>query len=196
MLAPSNLTEFVVLPSASAAPVQVVAAVAPAAAVRFSGKDTLRLDWVSANPFVFTSVRVNVDTALRATAAGENDALTEGATGFTASGVGQALARVPAELGAELLAELDVNSTVSVSVLPAESVIVNVSVPGTGLMVTWALLAPLSMMLAGEALQRNVAMSRGLGVAPLVLQAATLPLALMTAPAAMLFGSTMTPIGF
>jgi hypothetical protein len=94
---------------------------------------------------------VSVDTVLCTVVAGENDSLTSGATGATVMAAGQAVALVPAEDGAAVVAVSAVSVTVSVSMFPAESVTVNVKVPAAGLTVTRALSAPLTMRFDGEA---------------------------------------------
>src|ERR1700734_470273 len=94
---------------------------------------------------------VSVDTELFTVTAGENDALTVGATGATVMAAGHAVALVPADTGAVLAALSAVSVTVSVSMFPAESVRVKVKVPGAGLTMTRAVFAPLTMRLEGEA---------------------------------------------
>ncbi len=85
--------------------------------------------------------------------AGEKDCATVGADGVTFNSAGQAVALLPADVGAVLLAELAVAKvTVSVSTLPAESVTVSVRIPpAEGFTVTCGVEAPPTMMLAGVA---------------------------------------------
>lgn len=94
-------------------------------------------------------VTTSVAGAFAATLAGENAALTVGAAGVTVMGAMHALALVPAEDGAMVLAPPAVNVTTAVSVLPAESVTTRFSVPAP-LEVTFAcgLVAPELMVTA------------------------------------------------
>ena len=195
MFALARLTEVAVLLSESAAPVQEVAGAAPVATLRFAGSVSAKCEPVSAKPFELTSVSVSIDTLFRVTVDGENDSLTVGAFGLTVSAPGQALALVPADTGAVLVAPPAVSVTVSTSTLPSESVTDNVSVPGAGFTLTCALLAPLTMRLAGEALHAYEAMLKGAGGVASPSQPATLPLASRVAPAVRFFGITITPIG-
>jgi D-serine deaminase-like pyridoxal phosphate-dependent protein len=89
-----------------------------------------------------------METEFSPTLAGEKDSVTVGADGLTLKSAGQAVALVPADVGAVLLAELAVPKvTVSISTFLAESVTVNVRIPpATGLTVTCGLVAPLTMM--------------------------------------------------
>lgn len=70
-----------------------------------------------------------MDATFSPTLAGENAALTVGDAGATVLGVWHAVAEVPAEDGAVLVAPLELKVTTAVSVLLAESVTVRVSVP-------------------------------------------------------------------
>ena len=151
MFAAARLTDVVVLVSEAAAPPQLVVAAGAVATLRFAGSVSAKLDCVSANPLVFESVIVRVDATLFAVVAGENDSLTVGAAGLTLIAAGHAVALVPAEIGAVLVALSAVSVTVSVSMLPAESVTIRFKVPAAGLTVTLAPFAPLTMRLDGEA---------------------------------------------
>src|ERR1700677_4768262 len=124
MFALARLTEVVVLESDTAAPPQVVAAAGVVASVRFVGSVSAKLDCVSAKPLAFESVMVSVDTTSLAVVAGANDSLTVGAAGATVMAAGHAVALLPAELGAVLVALSAVSVSVSVSMFPAESVTV------------------------------------------------------------------------
>ena len=86
---------------------------------------------------------VSVEATFSPTVAGENASVTVGGVGATVSGVGHAVAAVPAEDGAAVVAPVDVNVTVAVSWLFAESVTVSVNVPAIplGTTVTCAALA-------------------------------------------------------
>jgi hypothetical protein len=94
---------------------------------------------------------VSVDTALVTVVAGANDALTVGATGATVMAAGHAVALVPADVGAVLVALSEVSVTVSVSMFPAESVTLKVKVPAAGFTVTRSVAAPLTIRFDGEA---------------------------------------------
>src|ERR1700690_539225 len=195
MVAPLNLSEVVVLVSDIPVPVQVVDAAVAAGISRLPGSVTLMLDWMSVNPFGFDKVISRVETAFSPTLAGEKDSVMVGANGLTWSAAGHAVALVPADAGAVLVAE-PAGGKVTVSTLPAESVTVNVRVPpATGLTVTCGMAWPLTIMFAGAEVHLYEAMLSGTGVAALGSQAATLPLASMTLPGATLAGITMTPIG-
>jgi len=76
---------------------------------------------------------VSVEATFSPTLPGENASVTVGGITVTVSGVGHAVAAVPAEDGAVLVAPVDVNVTVAVSWLFAESVTVNVNVPAVPL---------------------------------------------------------------
>ena len=151
MFASASCTDVEVEVSAAAAPVHVVVGVLPSGTARFAGRVRLRADCVSAKPLLFDSVTVRVDGELVTMLAGENYSLTVGAAGCRVSAAGHAVALVPAEVGAVLVAVVAVSVTVSVSAFPAESVTIRVKVPGAGSTVTCALLAPLTMRLDGEA---------------------------------------------
>ena len=97
--------------------------------VTSAGKDTVIPDWVSAKPLALLKVTTSMAGTFAATLAGENAALSVGAAGVTVMGAMQALALVPAEDGAVVLAPPALKLTTAVSVLPAESVTTSVSVP-------------------------------------------------------------------
>lgn len=112
--------------------------------LRFAGSVSLNADWVSAKSFEFLKVMVSVEATFSPTLAGENSELTVGAAGVTVMGVGQAVAAVPADEGAALVAPVELKLTTAVSLLLAESVTVSVKVPAApvGTTVTCAALAP------------------------------------------------------
>jgi hypothetical protein len=196
MFAPLKETAVELFVSERAAPVHVVDGAGAGASVSPGGSATCRLDWVSAKPLAFAIVTVSVDAEFGATVAGEKFSVTVGGSGVTASGAGQALFGPPELDGAELVAVLAVSVTVSVSLFPALSVTVSMSVPGDGSMVTLAVAAPLTMMPAGTADQAKEAMASATGVAAPASQPATLELASTTLPAPRVAGSTMTAMGF
>jgi len=72
---------------------------------------------------------VSVEATFSPTLAGENASVTVGGVGANVNGVGHAVAAIPAEDGAVVVAPLDVKVTVAVSVLAAESVTLSVNVP-------------------------------------------------------------------
>jgi hypothetical protein len=83
---------------------------------------------------------VSMEAAFSPTPAAENASETVGGAGVTAREPGQAVALLPAEAGAALVAVLGVTVTVALSLAPAESVTVSlsISVPLPGTMVTCA----------------------------------------------------------
>jgi hypothetical protein len=201
MLALLNAVLVVVDVNAIVAPVQVVAASGAAGwpdvlMVRPLGNVVLKFDCVSAKPLVLASVIVSVEVAFGATVAGENDSVIVGAAGSTAKLAGQAVAALPdAEGGAELVAIPFVKLTVSISVLPAESVIVSVKFPVPPVTVTLELFAPLLIRPAGLLDQAYEAMLSGAAGTALELQPGRLALASRMLPAETVAGITMTPIG-
>src|ERR1019366_9097228 len=133
MVAPLSLSEAEVLVSDIPVPVQVVAGIS-----RLPGSVALMPDWISVKPLGFDKVITRFETAFSPSLAGEKDSVTVGADGLTLRAAGHAVALVPADAGAVLVAEPAVGKlTVSTSTLPAESVTVNVRIPlATGLTVT------------------------------------------------------------
>src|ERR1022692_4896351 len=149
MLAPLSSSDVVVFVSDIPAPVQVVATAGVVAISRLPGSVALKLDWMSVKPFGFDRVMASVATPFSPTLAGEKDSATVGADGFTFNLAGHAVALVPADMGAVLVAEFAVSVTDCTSTLPAESVTVNVSIPAMGFTVTCGVWAPLTMIFAG-----------------------------------------------
>jgi hypothetical protein len=148
IFAPDKDTLLLVLVSANAAPPQVLAG-ACEPNVKFAGSVTVIPECVSAKALVFPKVTTSTAGVLAATLAGENAALTVGAAGVTVMGAMQALALVPAEDGAVVLAPPAVKLTAAVSVRPAESVTTRVSVPAPlDVTLTCALVAPELMVTA------------------------------------------------
>ena len=142
------MTLPLVLLRVSAAPPQVLAGACWPKA-RSAGKETVIPDWVSAKPLVLSKVITSTAGTFAATVAGEKAALTVGAAGVTVMGLMQALALVPAEDGALVLALLALICTTDVSVLPAESVTTRLRVPvPVAVIFTWALAAPELMVTA------------------------------------------------
>jgi len=134
------LAELVNVPDA---PLQVVVGAGDIWTVRLAGTVSVKPDWVKSKPLALLKVMVSVEATFSPTLAGENASVTVGGVGVTVSGVGQAVAAVPAEDGAVVVAPVDVNATVAVSVLAAESVTLSVNVPAAPVetTVTWAALA-------------------------------------------------------
>src|ERR1700738_3201902 len=97
--------------------------------LRLPGTVSVKPDWVSANPFALLKVMVSVDATFWPTLAGEKASASVGGVGATVGDFGHAVAADPAEEGAVVVAPVDVNVTVAVSVLAAESVTVSVNVP-------------------------------------------------------------------
>jgi len=157
MLALLNAMLVVVEVNAIAAPVQVVAVSGAAGwpdvlIVRPLGNVVLKFDCVSAKALEFERVIVSVEVTFGATLAGENDSVIVGTAGFTAKLAGHAVAAVPvAEDGAVLVAIPLIKLTVSVSMLPTESVIASVKVPVPPLTVTLDVLPPPLMRFVGFA---------------------------------------------
>jgi hypothetical protein len=130
ILAFARVTPSVALVRLMLEPVQVVAGAGIASSMRLAGNVSVRPDCVRAKGLEFLSVIVSTEVAFGATLAGEKAASMVGADGVTVIGAGQAFAALPPEDGPEVVAMVDVNVTVSVSVLPEESVTVTRSVPG------------------------------------------------------------------
>src|SRR5258707_13776931 len=122
------LEELVNVPDA---PVQVVVGAGEVCTVRLAGTVSVKLDWVKSKPLALLNVMVSVEATFSPTLAGENASVTVGGASVTVSGVGHALAAVPAEEGAcTVAAPLAVNETLAVlSMWPAESVTVSIRVP-------------------------------------------------------------------
>jgi hypothetical protein len=137
------LAELVSIPDA---PAQLVVGAGEVWMIRLAGTVSVKLDWVSANPLALLKVMVSVEATFSPTLAGENASVIVGAAGTTVRGVGQAVAAVPTEDGALTVATpLESNDTLAeLSMWPAESVTVNLSVPALlgGAMVTCARLVP------------------------------------------------------
>ena len=89
----------------------------------------MKPDWVKAKPLALLKVMVSVETTFSPTLAGENASVTVGGTGVTVKAAGHAVTAVPGEDGAVVVAPVDVNVTVAVSVWFAESVTLRVNVP-------------------------------------------------------------------
>ena len=130
ILAPAMVTALAELVNVPDAPLQVVVGAGEVCALRLAGTVSVKLDWVKSKPLALLNVMVSVEATFSPTLAGENASVTVGGASVTMSGVGHALTLVPADVGATLLALLDVTVTVAVSVSPAESVTTNVRVSG------------------------------------------------------------------
>ncbi len=104
-----------------------------------SEKDTL----VRSNALPFVNVTVNVDATVSTTLDGEKTCVTVGGVGVVESVAGQAVP--PADAGAALEALVALTEIVAVSVAPAESVTVSISVPLPGKIDTCAAFAPDAM---------------------------------------------------
>ena len=111
----ANVTPLPVLVSERAAPLQVVVGVVFVATLRLAGKVSASVDCVSANGLVLIKVRVSVALAPAATLNGENTGATVGGLAVKVMGAGQALALLPAAVGADVLAPDAVKSTIAVS---------------------------------------------------------------------------------
>jgi hypothetical protein len=169
--------------------------------VRLAGTDWLKWDCVKSKPLALLKVMVSVEATFSPTLAGENASVTVGETGVTVSGVGHAVAAVPADDGAVLLVTpVAATATVAVSVFIAESVTVKVNVPAVPLNTTvtcgeaapdWIVTPPVRVQLY------ETTLSGTLGVTP-TLQAATLPLASIVAglPTDKVVGAAMAAMGF
>src|SRR5882724_4483739 len=129
ILAPAMATALAELVKVPDAPLQVVVGAGEVCTLRLAGTVSAKLDWVKSKPLVLPNVMVSVEATFSPTLAGENASVTVGGASVTVSGVGHALAAVPAEDGAVVVAPVDVNVTVAVSVLAAESVTLSVNVP-------------------------------------------------------------------
>jgi hypothetical protein len=136
MVAFANVTPLPVLVSERDAPLQVVAGAVPVTTLRLAGKVSASVDCVSANGLVLIRVRVNVALAPAATLTGENTGATVGGLAVNVMGAGQAVALLPAAVGADVVAPDAVNSTIAVSVWPAESVTVSCSLPALPFQIT------------------------------------------------------------
>src|SRR6201992_4506294 len=129
MFALLNTTLAVPLVSVMFPPLQVVEGAGAANSVRPLGTDSVMPDCVNANPLPLASVTVSAELASTGTLSGENVSVTVGAATDTVMGATQAVALLPPEGGAEVMAPFARKLTVTVSVLPAESVTTNVKVP-------------------------------------------------------------------
>jgi hypothetical protein len=146
ILAPARVTLLAELVRVPDAPVQLVVGAGEVWMLRLAGTVSVKLDWVSANPFVLLKVMVSVDATFSPTLVGEKASVMVGGVGATVSDVGHAVAAVPAEDGAfTVAAPPAVNETLAVlSMWPAESVTVSIRVPALPVeaTVTFAVLAP------------------------------------------------------
>lgn len=124
MLAPARMTAPAELVSVPDAPLQVVVGAGELCTLRFAGMVSVNPACVSAKPFVFLKVMVSVEDTFTSTLAGENASVTVGATGVTVIEAGHALAALPADDGACMIAGAlaDAKETNAVlSVWPAAS---------------------------------------------------------------------------
>ena len=131
ILAPAMVTALAELVNVPDAPAQVVVGAGEVWMIRLAGTVSVKPDWVSANPFALLKVMVSVEAAFSPTLVGKNASVTVGATSVTVSGVGQAVAAVPAEGGAfTVAAPPALNETLALlSMCPAASVTVSSRVP-------------------------------------------------------------------
>jgi hypothetical protein len=122
------LAELVNVPDA---PLHVVVGAGEVCTVRLAGAVSVKLDWVKSKALVLLNVTVSVEATFSPTLAGENASATVGDASVTVSGVGHAVAAVPAEDRAFTFATpLALNDTLAVlSMWPAESVTVSIRVP-------------------------------------------------------------------
>ena len=111
------------------APSQVVAGAGMVATERPPGMVNVIADWVSANRLLLASVTVSTALAFTSTLAGAKASVIVGAATVTVMGGTHAPALVPAEDGAVVTAPFALKVMTAVSVLPAESVTINVKVP-------------------------------------------------------------------
>src|SRR5258708_27151568 len=148
IFAPDRVTPPAVLVGAKAAPPQVLAG-AGEPSVKLAGSDTVIPDWIKAKALELPKVTTSMAGAFAATLAGESAALTVGAAGVTVMGAMQALALVPAQGGAMVLAPPAVTVTPAVSGLPARAGTTRVTGPapleGT---FSWSRVAPELMVTA------------------------------------------------
>ncbi len=168
---------------------------------RLAGTVSVKWDCVKSKPLVLPKVMVSVEATFSPTLAGENASVTVGDAGAKVSGVGHAVAAVPADDGAVLLVTpvVAATATVAESVFPAESVTVKVNVPAVPLNTTVAcgVAAPDWIVTPPDRVQAyETTLSGTLGVTP-TLQAATLPLASIIAgtPTLKVEGDAMAAIG-
>jgi hypothetical protein len=143
IMAPAMVTVLAELVNVAVAPLQVVVGAGAVWRLRFAGTVRVMPDWVKSKPLALLNVMVSAETTFSPMLAGEKACASVGGTGVTVKAAGHAVAAVPGEDGAAVVAPLDVNVTVAVSVLCAESVTVSVRVPAApvGTTVTWAALA-------------------------------------------------------
>lgn len=191
MMALLKVTALAVALTEAPTPVQVVAGAGAVAMVKPVGSVWVKFDCVRAKPFAFVKVRVSVDTVDGRTVAGEKAWVIVGAIGVGSIGVGQAVAAVPAVLGAVLDALFEVTVMLAVSVSLASSVIVSVKVPpDSGIIVNFDVFATdTTEMLPLVTAQKYEAI--------FLPQDAALPLASNTAllPAAITTGSATAAMG-
>ena len=138
MSAPAMVTALAELVNVPDPPLHVVVGAGEVWTLRLAGTVSVNPDWVNAKPFVLLKVMVSVAAAFALTLAGENASVTVGGIVVKFKGVGHALAAVPADDGALMVALPAANETVPTSVLLLESVTVSVYVPAPpgGAMVT------------------------------------------------------------
>ena len=156
MFALLNTTLAVPLVSVIFAPVQVVAGAGVVSSERPLGTDKVMPDCVNANPLLLASVTVSAELALICTLAGAKASVIVGAATVRVMGVTHAVALVPAEDGAVVVAPLALKLIVAVSVFPTESVTTKVNVPGpvpVEVTLTEELAAPETIFTAPLALQ-------------------------------------------
>jgi len=114
-------------------PAQVVVAPLEAAGmVRLAGSVAASPASVRAKPFVLPSVMTRLDTTFSPTVGGENDSVTVGAAAANVAVDAHAVAPVPADFGVAagtVTAPFALTTMTAVSLAPAESVTVSVTLP-------------------------------------------------------------------
>ena len=139
IIAPTMVTELAEVVRVPDVPVQVVVGDGDVAMTRLAGTVSAKWDCVRSKPLALVKMMVRVEATFSPTLVGEKVSLTAGEIGAKVSGVGHAVAAVPADDGALLLVTpLVATATVAVSVFAAESVTVKVNVPAAPLKTTVA----------------------------------------------------------
>src|SRR5712692_5510516 len=97
MLAPAMATALAELVNVPDAPLQVVVGAGEVWTLRLAGTVSVNPDSVKSKPLALLKVMVSVEATFSLTRAGENASVTVGGVSVTVSGVGHAVAAVPAE---------------------------------------------------------------------------------------------------
>ena len=103
IMAPTMVTVLAEVVKVPDVPMQVVVGAGDVAMTRLAGTVSVKWDCVKSKPLALVKVMVRVEATFSPTLAGENASVTVGEIGVKVSGVGHAVAAVPADDGALLL---------------------------------------------------------------------------------------------